>query len=294
MTSAPRTDDAALSRRRAIQLTAGLGATCAAGGLAAVEPARRFPLAVKYHMIQTGGGVAEKLSVLASAGFDGVEISMREPSEGELEELRGASEQTGVKVHGVVRGSSRDYRPAIQRCARLGGSAVLVVAAEQPGLSYQQNFRQAQAAIRRSLPTAQEHGVQLLVENVRATFLKRAAEMARFLDELDSPLVGAYFDTGNAITWTEESAEHWARVLGHRIVKLDIKDRGHGVFGDPQKRSADAVGTDGGEVHWQRVRDELAAIGFDGWATAEVRGGGPERLRAMAGWMRQVLGMPDA
>ena len=81
------------------------------------------------------------------------------------------------------------------------------------------------------------------------------------------------------------------RVLGRRIVKLDIKDRGHTEFGDPKTRSQDAVGTDGGEVHWKNVRDELKKTNFNGWATAEVKGGGKERLTRMSIWMRGILGL---
>ena len=46
---------------------------------------------------------------------------------------------------------------------------------------------------------AEKLGVRLLVENIRGSFLKKAEEMARF-DEFKSPAVGAYFDTGNAIS----------------------------------------------------------------------------------------------
>ncbi|MEZ6048472.1 MAG: hypothetical protein R3C11_23440 [Planctomycetaceae bacterium] len=45
---------------------------------------------------------------------------------------------------------------------------------------------------------------------------------AQYLDELDSPMVGAYFDVGNVVRfgWPEQ----WIRILGKRIVKLDIKE----------------------------------------------------------------------
>tara|TARA_B100000963_G_C22022693_1_gene407729 strand:+ start:217 stop:462 length:246 start_codon:yes stop_codon:yes gene_type:complete len=52
--------------------------------------------------------------------------------------------------------------------------------------------------------------------------------MVRFIDELKSPMVGAYFDTGNGISWTEQSTEHFVCILGRRILKFDIKDRSDG------------------------------------------------------------------
>jgi len=104
--------------------------------------------------------------------------------------------------------------------------------------------------------------------------------MARFIDYCGSPMVGSYFDVGNAITWTKQPPEYWARVLGKRIGKLYIKDRGHAEFGDPKLRSNTAVGTDGGEVHWANVREELTGVDFSGWATAEIKGGGDRKRLA--------------
>ena len=61
------------------------------------------------------------------------------------------------------------------------------------------------------------------------------------------------------------------------------------VFGEPRLKREGAVGTNGGEVHWEKVRQLLAAVEFSGWATAEVRGGDRERLAGIAAWMRDVL-----
>ena len=113
--------------------------------------------------------------------------------------------------------------------------------------------------------------------------------MSRFIDSFDSELVHSYFDLGNTITWTEQPAQHWAKVLGNRIYKLDIKDRGHPEFGEPERKKPGAIGTNGGEVHWSDVRTELEKIGFSGWATAEVPGGDRNRMAGIARWMRDVL-----
>ncbi len=247
----------------------------------------KIKLAVKYSMIRDSVSVQAKFETLKAAGFQGVEITMGQRHE--LKEIIRAIDTTGVVVHGVVHGSSDEYEEPLNLCNSVGGDAVLVVARLKPELSYDENFKLAQGYLRKAIPRAEKLGVRLLVENVRNSFLKKAEEMARFIDELKSPAVGAYFDTGNAITWTEQTAEHWVRVLGHRIAKLDIKDRGHERFGDPKKRSPDAVGTDDGEVHWKNVRKELERIKFAGWATAETKGGDESRLKGMARWMRDVL-----
>jgi L-ribulose-5-phosphate 3-epimerase len=245
--------------------------------------------AVKFHMIAEDLNVLDKLKLLRDVGFDGVEI--RTADKVDRQEVADAIEATGFPVHGIINASSANVSKAIDLAKLYGGTSVLIVAAEDPKRSYDENFGHWQQLIRSAVAHAEENQVRLLIENVRATFLKTAEEMARFIDQCDSPMVGSYFDVGNTITWTEQPPEHWARVLGSRIVKLDIKDRGHAEFGDPKRRSTTAIGTDGGEVHWANVRDELSRVGFAGWATAEVTGGDRERLAGIARWMDQVLGL---
>lgn len=243
--------------------------------------------AVKFHMVAEDLSVADKLKLLKDIGFDGVEIRTRDKVD--PREVVRAVEATGFPVHGIINSSSPDISKAVDLAKLYGGTSVLVVAAEDPKRSYDENFRHRRQLIRSAASHAEKHGVRLLVENVRATFLKTAEGMSRFIDQCDSPMVGSYFDVGNTITWTEQPPEHWARVLGHRIVKLDIKDRGHAEFGDPKLRSKTAIGTDGGEVHWANVRSELSRLHFSGWATAEVAGGDRKRLAGIAEWMDRVL-----
>ncbi len=245
--------------------------------------------AVKFHMVTDKLSVLEKFELLKDLGFDGTEIPTG--SKFDQREIVTAIERTGLVVHGVVNSADPNLRAAVDLAKNFGGDSVLVVAQEDSQHSYEQNFLRWQQLIRPLVPYAEQNEVRLLIENVRATFLKTAEEMARFIDSFDSPLVAAYFDTGNAITWTEQSAQHWANVLGRRIGKLDIKDRGHAQFGDAKLRSKTASGTDGGEVQWEQVREQLARIKFTGWATAEVAGGDRQRLAGIAAWMDQVLGL---
>lgn len=89
--------------------------------------------------------------------------------------------------------------------------------------------------------------------------------MARFIDELASPSIGAYYDVGNvvAFSWTE----HWIEILGPRIGLVHVKDfkrtRGlhsGGVFEDLLK----------GDIVWPAAIAALEKAGFDGYLTAEV------------------------
>ena len=255
--------------------------------LTAARPRRRIRIAVKYRMVQEKLSVTDKFKLLRDLGFDGVEVYSRDRDE--LPAYLTASEKSGLPVHGVVNSSDPDIASAVVMAARLGADSVLVLAREESKRSYDENFAHWQTLVQQALPMAEKHNIRLCIENVRATFLKRAEQMVAFIDSFQSPQVASYYDTGNTITWTEQDAEHWARVLGERIGKIDIKDRGHAEFGDAKLARPGAKGTDGGEVHWVNVRKELAKIDFRGWATAEVKGGDRKRLAGIAKWMDGVL-----
>ena len=249
---------------------------------------KKIRKAVKFQMVTEKISTVDKFKLLKDLGYDGTEIPVGDKYD--RREVVRAIETTGLPVHGVINAANPDLRGAIDLAKYFGGDSVLVVADEDQKQTYQQNFQAWQKLIRSAVDHAEKNEVKLLIENVRVTFLKTAEEMARFIDSFGSPYVAAYFDTGNTVTWTQQNAHHWAHVLGKRIGKVDIKDRGHAEYGDQKLRSKTAVGTDGGEVHWQNVRKELANVNFNGWATAEVKGGDRKRLKGIAAWMDQVLG----
>lgn len=268
--------------------------TCAAaGGLSQFTHAKgplsgKVKIAVKYHMIvEPSLSVLEKFQMLKDIGFDGTELKTQEKVD--LAEVEDAIQKTGIPVHGIVNAGSTEIVPAIEVAARLGSESALVFAAQQKNMSYDENFKYWQGLINEALPLAEEKNITLCIENVRATFLKEAEEMARFIDSFETKRVRSYFDLGNTITWTEQPGHHWAKVLGNRIAKLDIKDRGHPEFGEAKLKRPGATGTNGGEVHWEKVRSHLNDVAFSGWATAEVRGGDRTRLAGIAAWIRDVL-----
>ncbi len=278
-----------MNRRNFLRSTtsAALGAALLPPIASAAQFTGKIRKAVKFAMVNEPLGVTDKFKLLQDLGFDGVEVYTRNRED--TGAYRKAINATGLPVHGVVNSSDPDIEDTVEMAHELGGDGVLVLAKEDPKLSYDANFKHWQKLVRAALPAAEKRNVRLLIENVRATFLKTAEGMSRFIDSCETPWVGSYYDTGNTITWTKQNAEHWARVLGKRIGKIDIKDRGHAEFGDAKLAKPGAKGTDGGEVHWVNVRKELAKIDFRGWATAEVKGGDRQRLAGIAKWMDGVL-----
>ena len=134
---------------------------------------------------------------------------------------------------------------------------------ERPALSYEGVWERATDGLAPLLPLAESLGVTLGVENVWNKFLLSPLEMARFIDQFNSPAIGAYVDVANILPYGYP--EQWLRVLGPRVVGIHFKDFRR------------AVGTiEGfvdlleGDVPWPDVMRAIGEIGYDGPVVAEM------------------------
>ena len=100
----------------------------------------------------------------------------------------------------------------MRRC--WGADAVLLVpAVVDATTSYKDAWTRSQQVIReRLLPLASELKVIVAVEEVWNKFLLSPLEFARYVDELDSPWLKAYFDVGNVVFYGYP--QDWIRSLG--------------------------------------------------------------------------------
>ena len=109
---------------------------------------------------------------------------------------------------------------------------------------------------------AKEAGVSLAVENVWNKFLLSPLEMRRFLDEINSDYVGAYFDVGNIIYIGYP--DQWIEILGDKLKRLHFCDcRGDGVG------MSMFVDLFEGDVDFPAVMQAAKKVGYDEWATVE-------------------------
>ena len=253
------------------------------------SPGKRFRKALGLTMIQEDLSVEDKLKLVKDLGLEGLETPTRIRSDKMPEPriLARASEKVGIPVHGVVNSSHPDIKGAIDEAAIYGATSVLHVVRADPKGSFMENYKQTQDIIRRAIPHAEKKRIHILVENVWATFLIEPLTMARYIDELDSPYVKAYFDIGNVVRWGWP--QHWIEVLGRRIVKVHVKEYNLDVAMNEGMRKGFAFPLGKGSIDWPRVRGELKRIGYRGWATAEVSGGGRQRLAEISEQMDQVL-----
>jgi hexulose-6-phosphate isomerase len=287
-----------IGRREFLKVCAAVSAAVVGAPAPAQEPKRpRLKKAVKYGMVQLRGSHKERLELAKKCGFAGVEIDS--PGTANLDELVAASKETGVAVHGVVDSVHwRDTLSSPDEAVRARGLAALLGALEDakkvgadtvllvPGVvnkdvTFDQCWERSTAEVRKALPAAEKAGVKIAVEVVWNNFLTTPEQLIRYVDQFRSEWVGAYFDCSNMIKYGVAPAD-WIRRLGRRMLKFDFK-------GYSNARQWVAIGE--GDENWPEVLKALAEVGYNGWATAEVGGGGEDVLRRISGQMDRVLGL---
>ena len=299
-----QTRERLMDRREFIRM---VGAGVAAAHVAPLARARGrdepFKKAVKLGMVEVEGSLLDKFRLLKRLGFDGVELSS--PNEFDTAEVVQARDEAGLPVHGVVdsvhwRKTLSDPDPEVRAEGRAGletalrdaqaygaSTVLLVPAVVTKEVAYDEAYRRSREEIAAVLPLAREVGVRIALENVWNHFLLSPLEFAQYIDGFDSPWIGAYFDVGNVVNYGWP--EHWIRILGARILKLDVKEYSR------EKRDAEGpyagfrVPLGEGDCDWPAVRAALADVGYEGWATAEIPGGDEERLREIAQRMDRIL-----
>jgi len=248
--------------------------------------------------------LAERLSLAGQAGFDGVDLD--QAGECTPEQARDAVRESGVFVHNAINHAHWSQRLTsekeeerargranIEHCLRVshaaGGSGVLIVVGrgdDGPAEVIDERCRQE---IKQLIPLAAALGQRILVENVWNRMFydhdappeQTADKLVQFIDSFNSPWVGMYYDIGNH--WKYGQPGDWIRAFGYRCVKLDVKG-----FSRAENKFTEITE---GDLPWDQVRKALDDIGFAGWATAEVGGGGLERLTVVRQQMQQAFGL---
>lgn len=278
-------------------------------GVVVPPEGKRLLLACKLGMIpkEVDGkalSLADRLSLAAKAGFDGVDLD--QAGDFTPAQAREAVAQSGVFVHNAINHehwnqrltSSKEEerqrgRSNIEHCLRVshaaGGSGVLIVVGRGDDGPAEEIEQRCSQEIRKLIPLAASLGQMILVENVWNKMFyqhdappdQNADAFIKFVDSFNSPWIGMYYDIGNH--WKYGQPGDWIRAFGRRCVKLDVKgySRADSKFTEITE----------GDLPWEQVRKALDDIGYAGWATAEVKGGGLDRLTEVRQQMQKVFGL---
>ena len=152
-------------------------------------------------------------------------------------------------------------RKALEAVKAMGGDTLLVVPGRwKEGISYVELYEKGVEVAKEMGRIAEEVGVKIGFENVENKFLLSPKEWSEFLEDVDSPWVGMYFDVGNVIYTGLGHPQDWLRDLGRRILRIHLKDA----------REKEVLQLAEGEVDWEAVMEAIRAVGYDGWACVEL------------------------
>lgn len=258
-----------------------------------------------FGMIQEDLPLVDKFKIARDAGFDGVELNS--PSEFNINDILEAKEKSGIELpsvinkdhwskplsdpdHAVREECIQSVAKSLEEVKALGGDTVLVV----PGVvnekvSYEQAYNTSLESIRKLIPYAEKTGMQIALENVWNNFILSPVEAKRFVDEINHPLVGWYFDAGNILRYGWP--EHWIKTLNHRIMKLHIKEFSRELMNSKGLWEGFKVDLLKGDNNWPVVMKAVSDIKHKGgWLTAEVSGGDRSHLKKIASEMDQIIG----
>lgn len=257
-----------------------------------------------FGVIKEDLSLTDKFKLIKDLGFDGVEMNC--PLKMKLSDVLDAKAKTGIEIPSVMNSDIWEKPlshpdPAIRKqciesiaksleeVKELGGDTVLVVpGVVNENVPYEQAYYTSQNSIRELIPYAEKTGMQIAIENVWNNFLLSPIEAKRFVDEINHPLVGWYFDVGNIVRygWPEQ----WIKTLNTRIMKLHAKGYSRELMNSKGPWEGFKVDLLEGDNNWPVVMKTLREVNYSGgWLTAEVDAGTRDQLKEVSKQMDKII-----
>lgn len=257
-----------------------------------------------YWMIKEDLSLLDKFKLVKDLGFDGIEFNS--PLDIPLKDLLEARDKTGIEIPSTVNKDHwgkpiSDPDPAVrqftidsmvkslEQTKELGGDTVLLV----PGVvsdtvSYKTVYGNALDSIRKMIPHAEKTGVKIGLENVWNNFILSPIEAKDFLDKINHPLVGWYFDLGNILRYGWP--DHWLEVLGDKVFKLHVKEYSKKIMNEEGLGKGFNVALTQGDVNWPQVMKTIKDINYKGqYMTLEVNGGDRTVLKKLSEQLDTII-----
>jgi len=127
-------------------------------------------------------------------------------------------------------------------------------------------WRQSTRSMWDLLGTAEKLNVAVACENVWGKFLPDPFAMKAFLDQFDSPYIGAYLDVANCLN--VGYPQDWVEILGKRIKGIHFKNWKSEDFGGGLHGFGDDITV--GEADFPAILKAMDAVGYTGPVTLEM------------------------
>jgi len=276
-----------MNRRNFLSAAAGVAAFSSSGTARAASARLPIKKGVLLTMLPKDLSPLEQFKLAREVGFEAMQCPTT-PDQQKAREIKEASKATGIRIHSVMNMAHWKYPlssadPAVVaksmegmetslRNAHLWGAddVLLVPAVVNPETRYIEAWERSQKQIRKLLPLAKELKVIIAVENVWNKFLLSPLEMARYVDEFNSPWLKAFLDVGNMVLFGY--SQDWIRTLDKRIADVHFKDFRFRKMPNVPGRVAEFVPLREGDIDWKAVYKAFSEIGYHGTATVELPG----------------------
>ncbi len=250
--------------------------------------------------VESSAGFETMFAAVKETGFDGIELNLDREGAGahsltmnttpeEIASIAALTERYGLPVVSIscslcggLTGSPEpeDRKRAqdillrqIELASALGAPGILSV----PGglsesVSLKTAWENSLATYRGLLGDIEQMGIFVGLENVWNRFFTSPFDMIAFIERLGCPYIGAYFDVGNVVAFSEP--ENWIEILGKNIGLVHVKDFKRRSGANSGGEWVDLLA---GSVDWRKVVPALRNAGFDGYLTAEVGKSDPDQ-----------------
>jgi 5-keto-L-gluconate epimerase len=226
------------------------------------------------------GDLATNLAHIASFGYDGVELAIRDPQLVDLDALEELVYHNGLKVPAIGTGqawgeeglSFTDPEPTIRQAAierikshipvasRFGAVIIigLIRGIVKPGVDSQQAMDWLVAALRECSEAARPHGLRLALEPINryeTTLINNTAQGLELIERVGADNFGLLLDTFH-MNIEEPNIEAGMRACGKRIYHFHVADSNRWHPG-------------AGHLDFKSILDTLFAAGYQGWVSGE-------------------------
>ncbi|MBE6550642.1 MAG: sugar phosphate isomerase/epimerase [Ruminococcaceae bacterium] len=238
----------------------------------------------------------ELFEILKEAGFSAVELNVdaagrgnhcltMETTEEELKEIKSLADNAGIVISGISTSlyggrlgepteegkafAASVVRKQLQCAKALGADGILVV----PGCDINKYpldtvFATVCEVFDSLKETIASYGISVGLENVWNGYFTSVYDMTRLIDAIGQEKVGAYFDVGNVIAFS--NPVRWIEVLGKKIVKIHVKGYKRAPGGFPLNNGGNWCDLLEASTDWKEVVNALRNAGYESSVTAEV------------------------